>query len=356
VATSATYSGPITVCILHTGLSAPSLWHASGTWNQVTPATDDGTTICGSVTSLSPFALLLNTGGQPPTADAGGPYSVDEGGSVTLTGSGTDPGGEPLSLAWDIEGDGSFETAGQAVNFSAVAIDGPATRTVQLQVTNTFGLKAEDAATVSVANAAPTVGSIALPAAPALIGATFSVSAPFMDPAPGDTHVAEWDWGDGSTSAGAVVEAGGTGTAAGSHAYRAAGSYKVIVSVTDDDGGSGSADATFIAVYKVCLLYDPNRPNRGGAIPIKLELCDVQGNDLSAPTVVVTAVSTTAPEGLVSAGNTNPGNRFRYDATLGSGGGYVYNLDVTRDPAGSYVLRFKVASDAYVYSVAFRIG
>jgi hypothetical protein len=181
VATSATYSGPITVCILHTGLSAPSLWHASGTWNQVTPATDDGTTICGSVTSLSPFALLLNTGGQPPTADAGGPYSVDEGGSVTLTGSGTDPGGEPLSLAWDIEGDGSFETAGQAVNFSAVAIDGPATRTVQLQVTNTFGLKAEDAATVSVANAAPTVGSIALPAAPALIGATFSVSAPFMD-------------------------------------------------------------------------------------------------------------------------------------------------------------------------------
>jgi hypothetical protein len=147
VATSATYSGPITVCILHTGLSAPSLWHASGTWNQVTPATDDGTTICGSVTSLSPFALLLNTGGQPPTADAGGPYSVDEGGSVTLTGSGTDPGGEPLSLAWDIEGDGSFETAGQAVNFSAVAIDGPATRTVQLQVTNTFGLKAEDAAT-----------------------------------------------------------------------------------------------------------------------------------------------------------------------------------------------------------------
>ncbi len=28
----------------------------------------------------------------PPTANAGGPYTIDEGGSLTLGGSGTDPG------------------------------------------------------------------------------------------------------------------------------------------------------------------------------------------------------------------------------------------------------------------------
>ena len=36
---------------------------------------------------------------DPPTADAGGPYVVNEGGTVTLTGSGTDPDSDPLTYA-----------------------------------------------------------------------------------------------------------------------------------------------------------------------------------------------------------------------------------------------------------------
>ncbi len=41
---------------------------------------------------------------QPPTADANGPYSVAEGDSVVLTGSGSDPDRDPITFEWDFDG------------------------------------------------------------------------------------------------------------------------------------------------------------------------------------------------------------------------------------------------------------
>ena len=45
---------------------------------------------------------------RPPVAEANGPYTVSEGGSVTLDGTGShdpDPG-DTLTYAWDLDGDG----------------------------------------------------------------------------------------------------------------------------------------------------------------------------------------------------------------------------------------------------------
>ena len=47
---------------------------------------------------------------KSPMADAGGPYDVDEGSSVQLSGSGTDDDGTVAAYAWDLDNDGSFET------------------------------------------------------------------------------------------------------------------------------------------------------------------------------------------------------------------------------------------------------
>jgi hypothetical protein len=95
------------------------------------------------------------TPNDPPTVDAGGPYTVDEGSSVTLTATGADPNGDALTYAWDLDNDGSFETAGQSVSFAGV--DGPAAFTVKAQVTDPLGLTAVAEATVTVNNVAPTV-------------------------------------------------------------------------------------------------------------------------------------------------------------------------------------------------------
>ncbi|MBN2090983.1 T9SS type A sorting domain-containing protein [candidate division KSB1 bacterium] len=48
-----------------------------------------------------------------PKAEAGGPYSVDLGGTVNFHGTGTDPGADQLDYAWDLDNNGSFEFNGQ---------------------------------------------------------------------------------------------------------------------------------------------------------------------------------------------------------------------------------------------------
>ena len=46
-----------------------------------------------------------------PTADAGGPYTVAEGGSVTVAATGGDADGDALTYAWDLDNDGEFDDA-----------------------------------------------------------------------------------------------------------------------------------------------------------------------------------------------------------------------------------------------------
>ncbi|MGE5376590.1 MAG: PxKF domain-containing protein, partial [Bacteroidota bacterium] len=91
---------------------------------------------------------------DPPTVDGGGPYSVVEGQSVSVSATGTDLEndlkGEPLTYAWDLDNDGSFETPGQSVLFTAPANSAPATYTIKVQATDNGGLTAVDTATVSV--------------------------------------------------------------------------------------------------------------------------------------------------------------------------------------------------------------
>lgn len=102
------------------------------------------------------YAQRIGPVNNPPTANAGGPYSVDEGGSVTVTASGSDPDGDPLTYAWDLDNDGTFETPGQSVTFSAAELDGPNSHTIAVQVTDSGGLSAADQTSVEVLNVAPT--------------------------------------------------------------------------------------------------------------------------------------------------------------------------------------------------------
>ncbi|KKQ86039.1 MAG: hypothetical protein UT08_C0002G0061 [Candidatus Woesebacteria bacterium GW2011_GWB1_38_8] len=257
--TTVAYTGPITVKFtyndadVHGQESNLKLFHWDGVqWVDITLPPPDGVDtvnniITGVTPTLSPFAIgdLLNS---PPTADAGGPYQVDEGGSVGVTASGSDPENGTLTYAWDLDNNGSFETTGQSVTFSAAGLDGPITRTVAVQVTDEGGLTATDQATVEVANVAPSVGTVTAPVEPVAITNSVNAGVNFTDPGTSDTHTAVWKWGDSSTSEGTVTG----GSATGSHPYTSAGVYTVKVTVTDDDGGSNQQTFQFVVVY------DPN--------------------------------------------------------------------------------------------------
>jgi len=98
----------------------------------------------------------------------------------------------------------------------------------------------------------------------------------------------------------------------------------------------------------------------GGTIPVKLQLCGVDAANLSSSIIVLKAIelrrvsSDTAGQ-LESSGNANPDDNFRYDATLGSAGGYIYNLSTKGLATGTYALRFVAGSEAYVYEAMFQV-
>jgi probable HAF family extracellular repeat protein len=362
ISTSASFTGSVQVCIDYTGIdfggATPTLQHyEGGTWVTV-PATIDAatSTICGSVTSLSPFAMFgaSETTNEAPTVAAGGPYSVPEGGLTTLTASGSDPEGELLSYAWDLDGDGTFESPDASVTFSAALLDGPSTHDVAVQVTDAGSLTAAASTSVTVSNVAPSVGPVTVFPVPVLIGAPMAARAPFTDPGAADTHSASWSWGDGSSTAGTVA----SGSVAGMHSYAAAGTYTVGAVVIDDDGGAGSAATPATVIYKICPLYEQGRAVRSGStLPVKVQLCDAAGANLSSPSIVLTArgvslVSTSAPGTLADSGQSNPDLDFRYDAALG---GYILNLSTSGLSTGTHVLRFTAGAHPYEYAVTFQV-
>lgn len=92
---------------------------------------------------------------------------------------------------------------------------------------------------LTVNNVAPVVGIIVGPSpSPGVRGQMLSFSAAFTDIGTLDTHTAVWNWGDTTSSSGAVTESSGSGIVAGSHLYTEAGTYTVTLTVTDDDTGA----------------------------------------------------------------------------------------------------------------------
>ena len=107
-----------------------------------------------------------------PSVSAGVSYSVDEGSSVTVTATGSDPNGDALSYAWDLNNDGIFETPGQSALFTGA--DGPVTSTIAVKATDTGELSATDRTTVAIANVPPTA-TLTAPAT-AEVGKAFDLS------------------------------------------------------------------------------------------------------------------------------------------------------------------------------------
>ncbi len=191
--------------------------------------------------------LTLN---HAPSADAGGPYAVAEGSSTALAASGADPDGDALSYAWDLDGDGVFESAGQTVSFTGA--DGPAVKTVTVRVTD-GGTATTDTAEVTVANVAPT-GTLAAPAQvfagdPIGVSVTGVTDPSAVDTAAGFTYAFDCGAGYGSFSSASTASCVTTDT----------GVRTIRAKVQDKDGGVTELTASVsvvVTVESLCALVE----------------------------------------------------------------------------------------------------
>jgi hypothetical protein len=127
----------------------------------------------------------------------------------------------------------------------------------------------------------------------------------------------------------------------------------------DAAGNVGTATQTVSVSYGLCLLYDATRAARlGSTVPIKFQLCAAGGANLSAASLVPHATGVVRTGAAISSvaedsGNANPDGDFRYDATLGGTGGYIYNLSTGGLSSGTWEMRFTLGGQAY--SVPFQV-
>jgi hypothetical protein len=174
---------------------------------------------------------------RPPTASAGGPYGTPEGMDVTLDATGsTDPDGETLVYAWDLDGDGEFDDAtGPSPAFASVGQDGVFPVSVKVSAGGVFSI---DSTTVTVTNVAPSI--LATSDAPVDEGATVHLNGIVSDPGWLDPLTATIAWGDGGAAApisGTLEQAppDATLTFSLSHVLGDNGTFTATICATDDD-------------------------------------------------------------------------------------------------------------------------
>ncbi|MBW3540325.1 MAG: hypothetical protein KY476_08645 [Planctomycetes bacterium] len=244
-------------------------------------------------------ARYLSVTNAAPVAEAGGPYTVAEGGTVTLDASAsTDPdqAGSTLTYAWDLDGDGLFgetgtnagrgEETGATPTFSAASLDGPNSVTVSLRVTDNGALTSTDTATITVANVAPTA-SIA-GATTGSEGTAVSLTGSVSDPSPVDQAAGfTYAWTvTRSRDGGATFTAYASATTAD---YLLPpdddGLYRVTLTATDKDGATSNAathDVSIVNIAPTASIAGPSGGVRGQTRTFTLGAADPSAVDQAA--------------------------------------------------------------------------
>jgi hypothetical protein len=160
----------------------------------------------GEIDALEAVQEARSFCNTPPVADAGGPYTGDEGAPIDLDdATASDPDGDPLEYKWTYtvsSGIGSCSFSDDTVLNPSITCNDNGVYIATLEVSDGIDTVSSEA-TVNVLNVAPTVN--AGPDATIISGETFDFSGSFSDPGvidfPWDYEI---DWDDGSTTSGST--------------------------------------------------------------------------------------------------------------------------------------------------------
>ena len=227
--------------------SIGSLSTSGGSWSWSQAAADEGSAQTVTVTADDGKGLdatttfTVSVAGVAPVAQISPAVSSSpEGTAVSLSASAVSPDAADNSAGfaytWTATKNGGAYSNGSGTSFSLTP-DDEGTFVVTLQAKDDGGLIGSTTLTVAGANVAPAAKISGVnPSAPLVLTAQESVafSGSFTDRGALDTHTVTWNFGDGTTS---------TAGLSTTHAYSAAGSYTVTLTVRDDDGGIGQETA-----------------------------------------------------------------------------------------------------------------
>src|SRR3954462_14839525 len=185
-------------------------------------------TLATAATMLAVSAPALARDGlsnHPPSGAAFAwlPSAPDSGADITLTGTASDADGDALAYRWDLDDDGTFETAGRVVRTRL----GRGKRKLPLLVSDLGGASASASHDITVANGAP-VGTFSWGPSTPHSGDDITLGATAADP-DGDAVSYSWDLDDNGT-----FERSG----ASAHARFNRGERRVRLRVTDSSGAS----------------------------------------------------------------------------------------------------------------------
>lgn len=227
--------------------------------------------------------------------------------AVVVDASGANAVNQVVSFSWNF-GDGDTAN-GQTV---AHTFDDAGSFPVTLTITDTLARTATVRHTVTVGQGTlPTAVIVSSPASP-VIGQTINFNAGTSVPAPGHSiRSFDWNFGDGATGGGAQV----------GHAYSAAGTYTVVLKVTDDVGRVATATQT-ISVGTgnptADFTFSPSSPTT--LTPVNFD----GGGSLAATGHTIVTYSWSFGDGATGSGVT-------VSHLFTSPGAYVVRLTVTDD-------------------------
>src|SRR6185369_3523198 len=202
-----------------------------------------------------------------PTANAGGPYAIDEGSPLSLNAStSTDPNGGSLIYSWDLNGDGLFDDASGVTptltweQLKGFGIGDDGTFQVSLKVVNDEGFLAFASTTLTVKNVPPTLNLSG--ATDVNEGLAYTLNLASSDP--GSDTISEWtiNWGDG------VTETIGGNPTSVHHIYAdGPNNFTIVATATDEDGTYQAAGlaVTVNNVTPAVTLSGPAATNEGTA-------------------------------------------------------------------------------------------
>jgi PKD repeat protein len=208
----------------------------------------------------------------------------------------SDPDGSIVSYEWDL-GDGTTNSGVSVTH----RYGSSGTYTVYLRVTDNSGNTDSTTQTITVSdNLSPTASFVYSPTSPVIDEPVYFNATESTDP-DGNIDTYQWDFGDGN---GETVSENQV-----DHTYLDAGTYTVVLVVTDDSGNTDSVSKTVTVIDGTPIAsftFSPGNPNAGDTVTfnasgssdpngrIEKWLWDFGDNSSPGTTVVITHQYTTA--------------------------------------------------------------